>query len=138
MNSEIPMLERALISIPEFCRSHWLLRIPLAIIILQQGISKFPLSVADADSFELPFIIWSAAAIGEVFVGIALVVGGMLRDWRGDLLSRLGGFTLAAIITGVIITTNWGPIWDIILYDHIHVLLLVGGLYFGLRGNRVK
>jgi putative oxidoreductase len=25
---------------------------------------------------------------------------------------------------------------DVILYDHFHVLLWVGGMYFALRGNR--
>ena len=34
--------------IPEFCLSHWLLRIPLAIVFLQQGLSKWPFSVEDA------------------------------------------------------------------------------------------
>ena len=130
--------ERVLSAVPEFCRSHWLLRIPLAIIIIQQGISKFPLTVEDAVSFGLPFFIWALAAVSELFVGVALIIGGVLNGWKGDLLSRLGGIVLASIITGVIITTNWGPILDILLYDHIHVLLLVGGLYFGFRGNRVR
>ena len=138
MTTLTPIFERAISSIPEFCRSHWLLRIPLAIIIFQQGLSKFPLTTEDAMSFGLPFTIWALAAVSELFVGIALVVGGLLRGWKGDLLSRLGGVVLAAVVTGVIVTTNWGPLLDIILYDHIHVLLLVGGLYFGFRGNRVK
>lgn len=130
--------ERVLSALPEFCRSHWLLRIPLALIIIQQGMSKFPLTEDDAMSFGLPFLVWGLAAFSELFVGIALTVGGIIKGWKGDLLTRLGGLVLAAILTGVIITTNWGPILDILLYDHIHVLLLVGGLYFGFRGNRVK
>ena len=138
MTTMTPIFERALSSIPEFCRSHWLLRIPLALIIFQQGVSKFPLDVEDAVSFDLPFLVWALAAFSELFVGAALVMGGMLKGWPGDLLSRLGGIVLACVITGVIITTNWGPILDILLYDHIHILLLVGGLYFGFRGNRVR
>ena len=138
MNTVTPIFERALSSIPEFCRSHWLLRVPIALIIFQQGISKFPLTAEEAMSYDLPFFIWAVAAISELFVGLALVVGGLLKGWIGDLLSRLGGFVLAIVIIGVIITTNWGPILDILLYDNIHVLLLVGGLYFGFRGNRVK
>ena len=138
MNTSTPIFERALSSIPEFCRSHWLLRVPLAIIIFQQGLSKFPLTADDAMSFELPFLVWALAAVSELFVGFALIAGGMLNGWKGDLLSRLGGIVLAAVITGVIVTTNWGPILDILLYDHIHILLLVGGLYFGFRGNRVR
>jgi hypothetical protein len=26
---------------------------------------------------------------------------------------------------------------DVLLYDNLHVLLWVGGLFFGLRGNRI-
>ena len=83
-------------------------------------------------------MIWALTAFSELFVGIALILGGIMKGWSGDLLSRAGGMTLALIITGVITVTNWGPVLDILLYDHFHVLLLVGGLYFGFRGNRVK
>ena len=36
--------------------SHWLLRIPLIIVFIQQGISKYPVNIEDAQSFELPFL----------------------------------------------------------------------------------
>ena len=128
-------LKNIVLSIPEFCKSHWLLRIPLTIIILQSGIAKFPLTVEDATSYDLPFYLWITAAIGEIVAGVALVFGGLVRGWFGDAVSRLGGLIIAGILVGVIVTTNWGSIVDILLYDHLHVLLLVAGLYFGLRGN---
>ncbi len=131
-------IRKLVISLPEFCRSHWLLRIPLAIIILQQGVNKFPLSIDDAVSYELPFLLWAAAAFGELFGGLAIILGGLQRGWVGDLISRVGGVVIAAILVGVIVTTNWSPIWDILLYDHLHVLLLVAGLYFALRGNNLS
>ena len=124
-------------SLPEFCKAHWLLRSFLALIFFQQGISKFPLSADDAMSYELPFIFWALAAIGEILVAFAIISGGLFRNYIGDLLSRFAGISAFFIVLGVIITTNWGPIMDIILYDHIHVLLLICGLIFALRGNRV-
>ena len=36
--------------IPEFCLSHWLLRVPLAIVFIQQGLSKFPVTADDAEA----------------------------------------------------------------------------------------
>ena len=42
------LLER----LPEFCMSHWLLRIPLVVVFLQQGFSKFPVTVEGAESFD--------------------------------------------------------------------------------------
>ena len=44
--------------IPDFTLSHWLLRIPLAIVFIQQGLSKFPVSLDDAEAYELPFLVW--------------------------------------------------------------------------------
>ena len=35
--------------IPEFCLSHWLLRIPLAVVFIQQGIAKIPVTVEESN-----------------------------------------------------------------------------------------
>jgi len=64
--------------IPEFCLSHWLLRIPLAIVFIQQGLAKFPISVDDASTFDLPLVVWSFAAYGELGAGVGLVVSGIM------------------------------------------------------------
>lgn len=126
--------------IPEFCLSHWLLRIPLAVVFIQQGISKMPVTVEDAQSFELPYIVWCFAAYGELGAGIGLLVGGLFLyswwSWVGDLLTRFSGFVIGCIMTGVIWVGQPESFMDVILYDNLHVLLWVGGLYFALRGIR--
>ncbi len=127
--------------IPEFCMSHWLLRIPLAIVFIQQGLSKFPVTIEGAESYDLPFIVWWFAAYGEVGAGIGLIVAGLLATWNklkeyGDLLTRFCGITICSIMTGVIWVGQPDSFMDVILYDHFHVLLWVGGLFFALRGNR--
>ena len=131
------LLER----LPEFCMSHWLLRIPLIVVFLQQGISKFPVTVEGAESFDLPFIVWWFAAYGEIGAGIGLLVGGIMMyswwSWIGDLLTRFSGFVIGCIITGVIWVGEPDSFMDVILYDNLHVLLWVGGLYFALRGQKV-
>ena len=127
--------------IPEFCMSHWLLRIPLAIVFIQQGLSKFPVSIEDAESFNLPYLVWWVVSYGELGAGLGLIVGGIIalqKYWRelGDLLTRFCGITICSIMTGVIWVGQPESFWDVILYDNFHVLLWVGGLYFALRGNR--
>ena len=126
--------------IPEFCLSHWLLRIPLAVVFIQQGIAKIPVTVEDAQSFELPYIVWWFAAYGELGAGIGLLVGGLFLyswwSWVGDLLTRFSGFVIGCIMTGVIWVGQPESFMDVILYDNLHVLLWVGGLYFALRGVR--
>ena len=127
--------------IPEFCMSHWLLRIPLAIVFIQQGLSKFPVTLEDAESFELPYLVWWVVAYGELGAGVGLLVAGLLASWAwlrdyGDVLTRFCGITICSIMTGVIWVGQPESFWDVILYDNFHVLLWVGGLFFALRGNR--
>ena len=128
------------IKIPEFYLSHWLLRIPLVIVFIQQGLSKLPVTLEDAQSFDLPYIVWWFAAYGEVGAGIGLLVGGIMMyswwSWMGDLLTRFSGFVIGCIMTGVIWVGEPESLMDVILYDNLHVLLWVGGLYFALRGTK--
>jgi putative oxidoreductase len=126
--------------IPEFCMSHWLLRIPLAIVFLQQGLSKLPFSADDAASMELPALVWWFVVYGEIGAGIGLLVGGAviikkIKELQ-DLITRFSGITICSIMTGVIWVGQPDSFMDVILYDNLHVLLWVGGMYFALRGNR--
>lgn len=126
-------------AIPEFCLSHWLLRIPLAVIFIQQGYDKIPVDPDTADSFGLPYLVWWVVAYGELGAGLGLIVGGILANWArelGDLLTRFSGFTIGCVMTGVIWIAQPTSLLEVLLYDHFHVLLWVGGLYFALRGNR--
>ena len=128
------------IKIPEFYLSHWLLRIPLVIVFIQQGLSKLPVTLEDAQSYDLPYIVWWFAAYGELGAGMGLLVGGLMMyswwSWIGDLLTRFSGFVIGCIMTGVIWVGEPESLMDVILYDNHHVLLWVGGLYFALRGTR--
>ena len=127
-------------SIPEFCYSHWLLRIPLAIIFLQQGMSKWPIDLETAASYDLPLVVWAFVVLGEIGAGVGLLIGGLFPKkflWElGDLVTRFSGITICSIMTGVIWIGQPETFMDVILYDNLHVLLWVGGLFFALRGNR--
>ena len=119
----------------------WFIRLPLAIVFLQQGFSKFPVTIDGAESFDLPYIVWWFAAYGEIGAGIGLLVGGIMMyswwSWIGDLITRFSGFVIGCIMTGVIWVGQPDSFMDVILYDNLHVLLWVGGLYFALRGQKV-
>ena len=89
-------------SLPEFCMSHWLLRIPLAIVFIQQGLSKFPVTLEDAEAFDLPYLVWWIVSYGELGAGIGLLVGGLLASWAwvrdyGDMLTRFCGITICSL-----------------------------------------
>ena len=133
-------MKKLISKIPEFCMSHWLLRIPLAIVFLQQGISKLPFSIEDAEAFDLPGLVWWFVIYGEIGAGVGLLVGGAVI-WQklkeiNDIITRFSGITICSIMTGVIWVGQPDSFMDVILYDNFHVFLWVGGLFFALRGNR--
>ena len=126
--------------IPEFCMTHWLLRVPLIVVFLQQGMNKWPIDINDSP-VELTLLVWSVVVLGELGAGVGLLVGGIIALQKyfnelGDMITRFSGITIASIMTGVIWTGEPESFTDVILYDHFHVLLWVGGMYFALRGNR--
>ena len=134
------MLKNFVNKIPEFCLTHWLLRIPLIVVFLQQGMNKWPIDVADSP-VELTLLVWSVVVLGELGAGVGLLVGGIIALQKyfnelGDMITRFSGITIASIMTGVIWTGEPESLSDVLLYDNLHVLLWVGGMYFALRGNR--
>ena len=138
------------IKIPEFCLSQWLLRLPLAIVFIQQGLDKIPVDIETAESFELSYLVWWFVAYGELLAGIGLLVGGLMNKPYlpildrcyipdiGDTLTRFSGITMCCIMTGVIWIGEPASLMDVILYDNLHVFLWGGGTFFALRGNRAK
>ena len=139
------VLKRISSKIPEFCASHWLLRIPLAVVFIQQGLSKFPVTAEDAATFELPYLVWWFVAYGELGAGVGLLAAALMSlkaithltmiAEASDMLTRFSGITICSIMTGVIWISRPESLLDVILYDNLHVFLWVGGLYFALRGN---
>ena len=121
----------------------FLLRIPLSVMFLQQGLSKFPVNEVTAEAFGLPYIVWWFVAYGEVGSAVGLIVGGIfgilfskgIISDLADLLTRFSGITMTCVVTGVIWIMMPHSFMDVILKDYLHVSLYVGGLYFALRGN---
>ena len=116
----------------------WLLRVPLAIVFLQQGISKLPISAEEASGYELPMLVWTFVILGEIGAGIGLIAGGLVQKlWTSlaDMITRFSGFVIGCIMTGVIWIGQPESLIDVLLYDNLHVFLWVGGLYFAMKGN---
>ena len=134
-------LKSVLKKIPDFKGANFLIRVPLAIVFILQGLSKLPLNISDAESYGLPMTVWFFVAWGELFAGIGLLVGGVtiaLKDGVGDFLTRFSGIVICGIMTGVILIAEPESIMYVIMYEHFHLMLYCGGLFFALRGNRVK
>ena len=139
----------------------FLLRIPLSVMFLQQGLMKYNGDMGlEAEMWNLPYIVWWFVTYGEIGAAIGIIFGGLLGliPWGhrhffisrigrysprfkwftqelGDIITRFSGITMACVVTGVIWLMSPASLWDVIYKDYLHVSLYFGGLYFALRGN---
>lgn len=119
--------------------SDWFIRVPLAVVFLQQGLTKLPITADDASAFELPMLVWIFVVLGEIGSGLGILAGRFIEKlWKniGDSVTRFSGFTMGCIATGVIWISQPDSLVDVLLYDNLHVFLWAGGLYFALKGNK--
>ncbi|MEM9855403.1 MAG: hypothetical protein AAF841_13285 [Pseudomonadota bacterium] len=121
--------------------AHWFIRIPLALIIANQGAMKFIDLAGGAASYGFPVWMWALAGLGEILAAAAFIIGGIVKSLSpenallrlfGDVVTRLGGLATTIIVASVIGIVYWGP-WQGMQF---HLMLLAGGVYFTLRGNR--
>lgn len=121
--------------------AHWFIRVPLALILSNQAWLKFIDLVGGADSYGFPVWMWFMAGLGEALAAAGLIVGGAVKSWNpedtrirlsGDVITRLSGLATTIIVASVIAIVYWGP-W---LGFQLQLMLLAGGLFFMLRGNR--
>ena len=123
--------------------AQYVLRLPLALLFFQQGMSKFPLQEVMASAFGLSLFSWGFAAVAEVASAVGLLLAGLVGImWSSgqlaaiaDNITRFCGITMACIATGVIWSLNPQSLSAVILNDYLHVSLWAGGLWFALRGN---
>ena len=141
MSAVAPILRstgRSIENLPDLRAVHWLPRVLLAAIILQQGWLKIPITAETAQSLGIPLVLYGMSALGEIAAGVALLVGGAMRNPIGELLTRAGGLTIAFITFSVLVvvyqifTLTPDIIW---LSNQLHLLLIAGGLYIAARGN---
>lgn len=116
--------------------AHWLLRLPLALVLLNYGFDKFPLNADVAAGWGLPLWAWGVAGVAEIVVALALIVSGFLRTQLGDRLTQVSGLLATLIVVGVLIVAYWAPPLDLLLFNQFHILLICASLYLALSAPR--
>ena len=119
----------------------WLLRLSLGISFFLHGYGKFPLPPQKMVVwFESKGIIWpelitSLVALGEVIAGIGIVLGGLLFNQLGNLITRLSGGAVVVIMIGAFAMAHpdWFITKDLFMSEQIFLFIL--GLYFAIKGN---
>ena len=120
----------------------WLLRLGLGISFILHGVGKFPLPPErmvtwfESMGYMYPEIVTSLVALGEVGAGAGIILGGLLKNKVGDLVTRLSGGAVGVIMIGAILIahSDWLVTKKLFMSEQIFLFLL--GTYFAIRGNK--
>ena len=119
----------------------WLLRLSLGISFFLHGYGKFPLPPQKMVVwFESKGIIWpelitSLVALGEVIAGIGIILGGLLFNQLGNLITRLSGGAVVVIMIGAFAIAHPDLFITKDLFMSEQIFLFILGLYFAIKGN---
>ena len=120
----------------------WLLRVGLGTSFILHGIGKFPLPPEkmvtwfESMGYMYPEIVTSLVALGEVGAGAGIILGGLLNNHVGNLITRLSGGAVGVIMLGAIFIahSDWLVTKKLFMSEQIFLFLI--GLYFAIKGNK--
>ena len=115
----------------------WLLRIGLGVSFIFHGYGKFPLPPQKLiDYFGFSETLASFVALSELAAGILLIVGGLLRNHLGSLLTRFGALLVVIIMIVALGLAHQDWLITPKLFMSEQIFLLLIGLYFLIRANK--
>ncbi|MDC0043968.1 DoxX family protein [Candidatus Pelagibacter sp.] len=112
-------------------------RLGIGVAFIIHGINKFPLPPqALIEYFDLSPALATFVALSELSAGFILIAGGFIKNPFGNLLTRLAGFTIVIMMVNIFAIAH--PDWFITkkLFTSEQIFLLIGGVYFLIKGNR--
>ena len=113
------------------------LRFGVAIAFLIHGLNKFPLPPKGLiEYFDLSPSLASFVAISEVSAGLALIVGGFIKNPYGNFITRLAGFTIFILMINIFAIAHTDWFINTKLFTSEQIFLFIGGLYFLIKGNK--
>ncbi len=113
-------------------------RLGVGIAFIIYGLGKFPLPPEGLiEYFDLSPSVASLVAISELSTGIVLIISHFIKNPIGHTLTRLAGLNI--VILMICIFTIAHKDWFITkqLFTNIQIFLLIGGLYFLVKGNKI-
>ena len=113
------------------------LRFGIAIAFLIYGLNKFPLPPKGLiEYFDLSPALASFVAITEVSVGVALIIGGFIKNPYGNFITRIAGLTIVILMINIFVIAHSDWFINTKLFTSVQIFLFIGGLYFLIKGNR--
>ena len=112
-------------------------RFGIGIAFIIHGANKFPLPPQGLiDYFDLSPAIASTVAISELLSGLILIISGFIKNPIGNLLTRLSGLNISILMISILIFAHQDWLITTKLFTSEQIFLLIGGIYFLIKGNR--
>ncbi len=113
------------------------LRFGIGIAFIIHGYGKFPLPPEGlVDYYDLHPIIASLVAISELSSGIILIISGFMKNPIGNILTRLVGLNIVILMVCIFAVAHQDWFITKRLFTSSQIFLLIGGLFFLIKGNR--
>ena len=113
------------------------LRFGIGIAFIIHGYGKFPLPPEGlVDYYDLNPLIASLVAISELSSGIILIISGFMKNPIGNILTRLVGLNIVILMVCIFAVAHQDWFITKRLFTSSQIFLLIGGLFFLIKGNR--
>tara|TARA_Y100001970_G_scaffold220337_1_gene270580 strand:- start:11 stop:412 length:402 start_codon:yes stop_codon:yes gene_type:complete len=113
------------------------LRFGIGIAFIIHGYGKFPLPPEGlVDYYDLHPLIASLVAISELSSGIILIISGFMKNPIGNILTRLVGLNIVILMVCIFAVAHQDWFITKRLFTSSQIFLLIGGLFFLIKGNR--
>ena len=114
------------------------LRLGVGVAFIIYGLGKFPLPPEGLiEYFDLSPLLASLVAISELSTGIILIISYFIKNPIGHTLTRLAGLNIVILMVCIFAVAHRDWFITKQLFTNIQIFLLIGGLFFLLKGNKV-
>ena len=111
-------------------------RFGIGIAFIIHGASKFPLPPQGLiEYFGLSPAIASTVALSELLSGLVLIISGFIKNPLGNLLTRLSGLNIVILMRSILVFAHKDWFITTKLFTSEQIFLLIGGIYFLIKGN---
>ena len=112
-------------------------RFGVGIAFIIHGTNKFPLPPQGLiEYFGLSPMLASTVALSELLSGLVLIVSGFIKNPIGNILTRLSGLNITILMITILIFAHKDWFFTTKLFTSEQIFLLIGGIYFLIKGNR--
>jgi uncharacterized membrane protein YphA (DoxX/SURF4 family) len=111
-------------------------RFGIGIAFIIHGTNKFPLPPQGLiEYFSLSPVLASTVAISELLSGLVLIISGFIKNPLGNLLTRLSGLNITILMISILVFAHKDWFVTTKLFTSEQIFLLIGGIYFLIKGN---